>query len=151
MATFDLFKDGSVVQTGVDSPIKITGLKPNTTYNQYSVAYTGETNSTPLLFTTIDTIPGAPTVQVTADDAKLFVKIIPGTNNGSDISDGKIYYTDGVNAKAMELAPNVAGTIPGLTNGTEYTIQAVVTNAAGDSVKSEAVKATPKAAVTSGQ
>lgn len=151
MSTFDLLKDGSAVQTGVDSPIKITGLKPNTTYDNYSVAYTGETNSTPLSFTTSDTVPGAPTVQVTADDAQLFVKIIPGTNNGSDISDGKVYYTDGTNAKTMELKPNVAGTISGLTNGTEYTIQAIVTNAAGDSAKSEAVTATPKTADTSGQ
>ena len=41
MATFDLYKDGKVDQEGVESPIEITGLKPNTQYDNYALAYAG--------------------------------------------------------------------------------------------------------------
>ena len=47
MATkFDLYKDGKVDQAGVASPITITGLKPETTYSGYSIAYAGKPDKT---------------------------------------------------------------------------------------------------------
>lgn len=52
MATFDLYKDGKVDQEGVESPIEITGLKPNTQYDNYALAYAGKSAKTPLSFKT---------------------------------------------------------------------------------------------------
>ena len=52
MATFDLYKDGKVDQEGVESPIEITGLKPNTQYDNYALAYAGKSVKTPLSFKT---------------------------------------------------------------------------------------------------
>lgn len=145
---FDLYDaTGKAVQSGVTSPITIADLKPNTSYSGYALTYAGETAKTVVdAFTTDDVVPGAPTVQVTADNAQAFVKIVAGENKGSALIAGKIYYTDGKNAKTQALKAGEAGTISGLTNGTEYSIQATVTNKAGESAKSAVVKATPKAA-----
>lgn len=52
MATFDLYKDSKVDQEGVESPIEITGLKPNTQYDNYALAYAGKSAKTPLSFKT---------------------------------------------------------------------------------------------------
>lgn len=145
--TFDVFdKDNKALATDKPSPINIDGLKPNTKYSGLSIAYHGEKERTPIADqTTRDVKPGAPTVQVTADDTKLFVKITAGANTGSAITAGKVYYTDGTTAKTMDLKPGDAGTISGLTNGTEYQVQATVTNSAGESSKSVVVKGTPVA------
>ena len=142
--TFDLYLDDKAVQSGVTSPITIKDLKPNTQYN-YKLAYAGKTGFADVSFKTKDAVASAPTVQVTPDDTKLFVKITAGANTGSTVTAGKIYYTDGTNAKTMDLKPGDAGTISGLTNGTEYSVQATVTNGAGESAKSAVVKGTPKA------
>lgn len=50
--TFDLYKDGKVEQAGVEAPIKITGLTPNTQYDNYALAYAGKSGKTPLSFKT---------------------------------------------------------------------------------------------------
>lgn len=52
MATFDLYKDSKVDQEGVESPIEITGLKPNTQYDNYALAYAGKSAKTTLSFKT---------------------------------------------------------------------------------------------------
>ena len=52
MATFDLYKDGKVDQAGAESPVEITGLKPNTQYDNYALAYAGKSAKTPLSFKT---------------------------------------------------------------------------------------------------
>lgn len=137
--TEELKEDGT-------TDLKFTGLKPNSNIT-YDVYYVTGGDPEKAEFSTKDTKPGAPTVQVTADDTKLFVKIVSGTNTGSAIKSGKIYYTDGTTAKTMDLKPGDAGTISGLTNGTEYQVQATVTNGAGESPKSVVVKGTPKAPV----
>ena len=52
MATFDLYKDGKVDQAGAESPVEITGLKPNTQYDNYALAYAGKSTKAPLSFKT---------------------------------------------------------------------------------------------------
>lgn len=52
MAKFDVLKDGQAIQSGVDSPIMIDGLKPATQYDNYSIAYAGKADATPLSFKT---------------------------------------------------------------------------------------------------
>ncbi|MFL2019654.1 Ig-like domain-containing protein [Weissella hellenica] len=45
--TFDIFDDkGANVKSGVASPITITGLKPETTYSGYTIAYAGKPDKT---------------------------------------------------------------------------------------------------------
>ena len=51
-AKFDLYKDGKVDQSGAESPVEITGLKPNTQYDNYALAYAGKSAKTPLSFKT---------------------------------------------------------------------------------------------------
>ena len=63
MATFDLYKDGKVDQEGVASPITITGLKPETTYSGYSIAYAGKPDKT--IIADFKTQP-APVVKMTS-------------------------------------------------------------------------------------
>lgn len=52
MATFDLYNGDKVEQSGVESSIEITGLKPNTQYDDYGLAYAGKSAKTPLSFKT---------------------------------------------------------------------------------------------------
>lgn len=94
----------------------------------------------------VDVIPAAPTLQATAGDGKISVKIVAGENEGSAGTTGTIYYTDGETAKTKTLTPGYAGVISSLTNDTEYSLQATVTNSVGESPKSATVTATPKAA-----
>ena len=94
----------------------------------------------------VDVKPTTPTLQATAGDGKISVKIVAGEDEGSAGKIGTIYYTDGETAKTKTLTPGYAGVISSLTNGTEYSLQATVTNSVGESPKSATVKATPKAA-----
>ena len=50
--TFDIYKDDQVVQAGVPSPVEIDSLAPNTQYDDYSAAYAGKPDKTPLSFKT---------------------------------------------------------------------------------------------------
>lgn len=93
----------------------------------------------------IDVIPAAPTLQATPNDGKISVKIVAGEDEGSAGTTGTIYYTDGETPKTKTLTPGYAGVISSLTNGTEYTLQATVTNDVGESPKSQTVTATPVA------
>lgn len=52
MATFDLYNGDKVEQSGAESPVEITGLKPNTQYDNYALAYAGKSAKTPLSFKT---------------------------------------------------------------------------------------------------
>lgn len=94
----------------------------------------------------IDVIPTAPTLQATPNDGKISVKIVANKDEGSAVTAGTIYYTDGETAKTKSLTPGYSGVISGLANDTEYSLQATVTNGVGESPKSDTVTATPKAA-----
>ncbi|MBU7556831.1 hypothetical protein AB5N10_02210 [Weissella paramesenteroides] len=69
MAKFDLYQDNKVVQSGVDSPIEIAGLTPDTQYDNYALTYAGESAKTALSFhtdklpvtTTTSTVPATTT------------------------------------------------------------------------------------------
>lgn len=74
MAKFDLYQDNKVVQSGVDSPIEIAGLTPDTQYDNYALTYAGESAKTALSFhtdkwpvtTTTSTVkPAEPTTTTT--------------------------------------------------------------------------------------
>ena len=144
---FDVYDDkGNKIVNSQVSPVSITGLNPNTTYKGYQATYAGQSNKTELPdFTTLDVVPGAPTLAVTPGDGKVDVALTAGTDLGSAVTDYKVYYTDGKTPLTMDLKSSLTGTITGLTNGTQYTFQAVAVNGAGESDKSSSVTGTPVA------
>ena len=145
--TFDIYDENNTkVVAAQASPVSITGLNPNTTYTGYQATYAGQEDKTALPdFTTLDVVPGAPTLVVTPGDGQVAVTLTAGANAGSDVTDYKVYYTDGITPLTMDLKGSLTGAITGLTNGTEYTFQATAINGAGESDKSSSVTGTPVA------
>lgn len=147
MVNFDLYdKDGKLTQEDVPSPIKVTGLKANTTYSGMKLAYHGKPDKSVVPDKkTTDVKPGMPVIKLTAGDKKISVEIVDGSNQGSAVKSRKIYYSDGMTVKTLDA--NTKTDITGLINGTEYSVQASTTNDAGESNKSTTSKATPVAPV----
>ena len=145
--TFDIYDENNTkVVAAQASPVSITGLNPNTTYTGYQATYAGQEDKTALPdFTTLDVVPGAPTLVVTPGDGQVAVTLTAGANAGSAVTDYKVYYTDGTTPLTMDLENSLTGTITGLTDGTEYTFQATAINGAGESDKSSSVTGTPVA------
>ena len=52
MAKFDLYLDGKIAQSNVDSPVVIKNLKPDTEYGKYGLTYAGEETATGVSFKT---------------------------------------------------------------------------------------------------
>lgn len=136
--------NGVVVSEDATSPFSLQNLTPNTAYT-VEVEENGATGS--VQFTTTDIVPGAPTVTVTAKAGAIDFTIVDGTNDGTAITGYTIYYTDGTTPKTQNTTAKT-GTITGLTDGTQYSIQATAKNGKGESSKSAIVNATPKTAVT---
>jgi len=139
-------KDEKIV-TNQPSPVVISGLNPATKHSGYKIAYTGGDSKTMIDdFTTTNQVPGKPSLTVNAGDGKLDVTFSDGQNIGTAVTKRTIYWktADGHNGTA-DFGTSLAGSVDGLTNGTEYTLQGVCTNAAGDSEKSDEVKGTPVA------
>jgi hypothetical protein len=93
--------------------------------------------------------PDAPTsLSATAGDSQISIDFTAGANNGSALTNYK-YSLD--NSTYTAFSPSDTTTplvIPGLTNGTSYTIRLKAVNAAGDSVASSSVTATPVSPLT---
>lgn len=145
---FDIYdnKDKKVV-TNQPSPVVILGLNPATKYSGYKIAYTGKNTKTTIDdFTTTNQVPEKPSLTVSAGDSKLDVAFSDGQNIGTAVTKRTVYWktADGHNGTA-DFGTSLTGSVDGLTNGTEYTLQGVCTNAAGDSEKSDEVKGTPVA------
>jgi len=145
---FDIYddKDEKIV-TNQPSPVVISGLNPVTKYSGYKNAYTGKDAKTTIDdFTTTNQVPGNPSLTVSTGDSKLDVTFSDGQNIGTAVTKRTVYWktADGNNGTA-DFGTSLTESVDGLTNGTEYTLQGVCTNAAGDSEKSDEVKVTPVA------
>lgn len=115
--TFDLYKDGKVEQAGVEAPIKITGLTPNTQYDNYSLAFEGRPDKTPLSFkTAVQSVTG-----VTLDKSTLALETgatatVKATVAPSNASDQSISFASSeeavakVDAKSGKITAVKAGT-----------------------------------------
>ena len=139
-------KDEKIV-TNQPSPVVISGLNPATKHSGYKIAYTGGDSKTMIDdFTTTNQVPGKPSLTVNAGDGKLDVTFSDGQNIGTAVTKRTVYWktADGNNGTA-DFGTSLTESVDGLTNGTEYTLQGVCTNAAGDSEKSDEVKGTPVA------
>jgi hypothetical protein len=98
---------------------------------------------------TVVSPPEAPTsLSATAGDAQVSIAFTAGANNGDTLSNYK-YSLDGTTYTALSPSDTTTPVvIPGLTNGTSYTITLKAVNTAGESVASSSVTATPVAPVT---
>lgn len=70
MAKFDLYLDGKIVQSNVDSPVVIKKLKPYTEYDKYSLTYAGEETETDVSFKT----KTQPVTSVSLDKTELSIE-----------------------------------------------------------------------------
>ena len=52
MAKFDLYLDGKIAQSNIDSPVVIKDLKPDTEYDKYGLTYAGQETATGISFKT---------------------------------------------------------------------------------------------------
>ena len=129
------------------SPITIPGLTNGTTYSitLKAVNSAGDSTASTAVSVTPFTTPGAPTsLSAVAGNGSAAISFTaPSSNGGSSITNYK-YSTDG--STYSDLNPSDATspiTIPGLANGTTYSITLKAVNAAGDSVASASVSVTP--------
>lgn len=145
---FDVYDNtDKKVVTNQPSPVVISGLSPATKYSGYKIAYAGESAKTTIDdFTTTNQAPSKPTLVAVAGNGKVDVTFTDGQNLGTAITGRTVYWStaDG-KIGTQDLGTATTGSITDLTNGTEYTLQGVCTNAAGNSEKSDAVKCTPVA------
>ena len=134
--------------TDSSSPVTIPGLTNRTSYTIYlkAVNANGDSAASSSVTVTPSTTPSAPTsLSATAGDGQATISFTSGSDGGSTISNYK-YSTDGTNY--TDLSPTNSSspiTIPGLTNGTSYTIYLKAVNANGDSSASSSVSVTPVA------
>ena len=138
--------------TDATSPVTITGLTNGTSYSVYlkAVNANGDSSASSAVSVTPSTTPSAPTsLTATAGDGQATISFTAGSDGGSTITNYK-YSTDGTTYTALSPVDSSSPiTIPGLTNGTVYTIYLKAVNASGDSSASSSVSVTPVAPVVS--
>ena len=130
------------------SPVTIPGLTNGTSYTIYlkAVNANGDSAASSSVIVTPSTTPSAPTsLSASAGDGQATINFTPGSNGGSAITNYK-YSTNGTIFTDLSPADTSSPvTIPGLTNGTSYTIYLKAVNANGDSSASSSVTVTPVA------
>jgi uncharacterized protein (TIGR02145 family) len=137
---------GGFTATGASSPLVVTGLNNGTSYTFTVVATNAAGNSVASSASVAVTPigpPGAPTSLVaTPGDMEASVAFTaPSSNGGSAITGYTVTSSPGGFTATGASSPLV---VTGLPNGTSYTFNVVATNAAGNSVVSEAsVAVTP--------
>ncbi len=128
----------------------IEGLTNGVEYSVTIVATNENGNGTPTspIAVTPNVVPGAPTlVSAIAGNATIAVTWSAGSNSGTAITGYTATATDAEENTATCSTGGSATTCTissGLTNGTEYTVTVVATNAKGSSANSDSLPATPK-------
>jgi hypothetical protein len=116
---------------------EVTGLATASAYSfkAYATNALGTGYTTVATFTTLATVPGAPTIGVaTASNGAVSVAFTAPSSNGGSAITG---YTATCGTQSASGASSPI-TVTGLTNGTAVTCTVVATNAAGNSVASAA-------------
>ena len=162
----------STLQSGTptDEEYEITGLTNGTRYairlraDNLEPLPAGKSYNWVFIDATPRTIPAAPTVTVTADDAKLHVRWNKPDNGGNAISGFVVQYSDDEATWKPHGEPGsntTDTTIPNLVNGTEYFVRVRAKNDAEPDVEGEynwgddlgtprTIPAKPKITVTPG-
>jgi hypothetical protein len=127
------------------SPLTISGLANGTEYfvTIRAVNVIGDSSSSNSESATPASVPEAPTItEITSQDQSLAVNFIPGSDNGSDITNYS-YSIDGQNYVTLDPAATTSPIlIQGPTNNTEYSVTIKAINAIGESVASNSVSET---------
>jgi hypothetical protein len=92
----------------------------------------------------ITTAPTAPTIAVEPGDGQATITVTPG-NGGGPVESFVVTAQPG-GATCTVTPPETSCTISGLTNGTDYSFDAIAKNPAGDSASSASVDSTPNSA-----
>lgn len=137
-----------------EKSVVVDGLDPSTEYQLTVSARDGASESVnnPSVTAATATVPGKPSVTVTAGDGVLHATaVLPENDGGSDVTNVKFFIkeaSDGTwpaEPSATQSKDDLTYDFTGLTNGTEYSVAAVATNAVGDSEMSDAAHGTPAA------
>ena len=138
--------------TDATTPITISGLTNGTSYTIYlkAVNTNGDSAASSSVTVTPSATPSAPTsLSATAGDGQATISFTAGSDGGSAITNYK-YSTDGTNYSVLSPTDSSSPiTIPGLTNGTNYSIYLKAVNSSGDSSASSSVSVTPVALAVS--
>jgi hypothetical protein len=139
-----------------EKSVVVDGLDPSTEYQLTVSARDGASESVnnPSVTAATATIPGKPTATVTAGDGKGDYTITAPDDDGGSPITGYVYRlkktSDAGWGDPVNVGTKLTGTISGLENGAEYSIEFAAMNAAGQSPwdDSLAVHFTPSVAVT---
>lgn len=143
-------KDGAVIAVGAigTGSVDITGIADGTAAKtgDYKVAFDTDSNKSlsptasdtadvPAFVTAPATVPAAPSIKLTAGDSKIDYVVTPAPSAETDqVSGYKVQLklsTDDWDKATTKT--DLTGTFDKLTNGSEYTVGVVATNANGDS------------------
>ena len=153
---------GGAVTYSVTSSPSVTPPAGCTNTSNTSCTFTGLTNGTTYTFTvtpsntlgagatstataTPATTAGAPTISsVQSNDGSLAVAFTaPSNNGGASVTNYKYSLNNGSYQTISPPSTTSPFTIPGLTNGTSYSVKIRAVNGAGDGAESNAVAGTP--------
>lgn len=130
---------GGVTAKGSASPVAVTGLSSNTSYQftVYSENATGASGYSSLSNSvTVTSVPQAPTIgTATAGNAQATVSFTPNATGGKAVTSYTVTSSPGGLTGTGSASPI---TVTGLTNGTAYTFTVTATNANGTSAASAA-------------
>jgi hypothetical protein len=133
--------------SGTGTSCTITGVSNGTAYS-ISVYATNEAGSGEIAVAsstaTPRTLPGAPTITgISAADRQLTVNWrAPTSNGGSPVTSYTAIAQPG-SITCAAVAPSTSCTLLGLSNGSVYSITVLATNAAGNSIESSSLNASP--------
>jgi titin len=137
--------------TDATSPVTIPGLTNGTTYSVKLLAVNAAgdgygSDSVSVTPVSSATAPDAPTtLAATPGDGSASIAFTPGADGGASITNYK-YQLDGGSWVALSPTDTTSPvTIPGLTNGTSYSVKLQAVNSVGDGTASSAVLVTPRA------
>jgi len=137
----------AVAPASTASPIVITGLTNGTEYmvRIRAVNANGEGAASSSAVGTPSTTPDAPTITgVTPGNGQLSVAFTAGADGGSALTNYEYSTDDGTSFTAVAPASTASPiVIPGLTNGTEYTVRIRAVNANGEGTASDSSTGTP--------
>ena len=136
--------------TDATSPVTIPGLTNGTTYSVKLLAVNAAGDgygSDAVSVTPFSpaTAPAAPTTLVaTPGNGSASIAFTAGADGGASITNYK-YQLDGGSWVALSPSDTTTPvTVPGLTNGTSYSVKLLAVNVAGDGAASDAVEVTPR-------
>jgi len=130
------------------SPVTITGLTTGAalTASVFAVNAIGQSSGSSIAATPQTTTPDAPTgLAGTAGDTQAALSwTAPSSDGGAAITSYVIEYTpSGGSATTASTGTSTSFTLPGLTNGTAYSIRVAAVNSIGQGAYSTAVSVTP--------